>query len=195
MRLHAIALVVLCALWPATALAQPAATSQQTIDNLNTAINGEANASHKYTLFARKADEEGHRQVAKLFRAVALAESIHRKNHEQVLRGLGIKPTPPVIENVKVGTTRENLEVPIKGEREEQDEMYPAFVTQARRDNMPAATRSFTFALNTEAQHHKLFEDALAKLGRNPPTDYYVGQVSGDTVTRPTDREPYEKVE
>jgi rubrerythrin len=195
MRLHAIALVVLCALWPATGFTQPGAAPQQTIDNLNAAIHGEANAAHRYTLFARKADEEGHRQVAKLFRAAALAESIHQKNHEQVLRGLGLEPKRPVIEHVKVGTTRENLEVPIKGEREEQDETYPAFVKQARRDNVPAATRSFTFALNTEAQHHKLFEDALARLGRNPSTDYYVGQVSGDTVTEPTDREPYKKIE
>jgi rubrerythrin len=203
-------LILLGASWPAGGFAQPAtppqkatpqkatpqkATPQTTIDNLSNAIQGEANASHRYTLFAKKADEEGYRQVAKLFRAASLAESIHRKNHEKVLRELGIEPKQPEIEDVKVGATRENLRVPIEGEANETDDMYPAFVEEARRQNVPAAAQSFTYALDTEAQHLKLFKDALAKLGRNPPTDYYVGKVSGNTMTKPLDREPSTKVE
>lgn len=195
MKVLAIFLCLLGTLVPAVALAEPAPTRQKTIDNLNTAIQGEASASHRYALFAKKADQEGYFQVAKLFRAASLAESIHRKNHEKVMRDLGLEPNRPTIEDVKVGTTRENLEVPVKGEANEQDEMYPAFVKQARADNVPAATRSFTYALNTEAEHLKLFKDALANLGRNGATDYYVGKVSGDTVTKPTSREPYTKVD
>lgn len=195
MKVHPLWLALVCALWPAMGLAQKTATPQKTIDNLNTAIQGEANASHRYTLFAQKADDEGYAQVAKLFRAAALAESIHEKNHEQALRGLGVEPKPPVIEQVKVGTTRENLEVPIKGEANEADKMYPEFVKEAQRQNVTAAARSFTYALNTEAEHEKLFKDALANLGHNPPTDYYVGKTSGDTVTKPTTRESYTKVE
>ena len=109
--------------------------------------------------------------------------------------GLGVEPTAPKLEDVKVGTTRENLEVPIKGESQEQEEMYPAMVKQARRDNVPAAVTSFTYALDTEGEHARLFRDALAQLGHNPPADYYVGEVSGDTVTRPTQKEPYRKVD
>ena len=47
-----------------------------------------------------------------------------------------------------------------------------------------------------------LFDEATGKtmsrlehLGHNAPSDYYVGKVSGDTVTAPTTREPYTKVE
>lgn len=195
MRIYVIGLAFLCGLWPATVWAQSAARPTKTIDNLNAAIEGEANATHRYSLFARKADEEGYAQVAKLFRAASLAESIHQKNHEKVLRDLGVTPRPPVIQDVKVATTRQNLEVPIKGESNEQEEMYPAMVKEARRENVPAAVKSFTYALNTEAEHAKLFKDALAKLGHNPPVDYYVGQISGDTVTKPSGREPYKKVE
>ena len=194
MKLHLLLLVLACTVWPATGLAQTS-SPQKTIDNLNTAIQGEANASHRYTLFAQKADTEGYGQVAKLFRAAAVAESIHQRNHESVLRSLGVEPKPPVLEKVSVGTTRQNLEIPIKGEANEADSMYPQFVAEARRQNVPGAVKSFTYALDTEAEHEKLFKDALAQLGHNPPTDYYVGKVSGDTVTAPTGREPYAKVE
>ena len=192
-----VAVVALIAglMWPAVAYSQQARKPTQTIKNLNEAIEGEANASHRYTLFARRADEDGFAQVAKLFRAAALAESIHQRNHEKVLRDLGIEPKAPEVEDVKVGTTRENLEVPIKGESNEKDEMYPEMVKQARREGVPAAVTSFTYALDTEAKHARLFRDALAQLGHNRRVDYYVGETSGDTVTKPTQKEAYRKVE
>lgn len=189
-----IPVLVAIALWPLASFAQAPVRPQRTIDNLNAAIQGEANASHRYTLFARQADQEGYKQVAKLFRAAALAESIHEKNDVAVLRDMGLEPKPPVIENVVVGTTRQNLEAPIKAERNEEETMYPEMIAQARREHVPAAARSFTYAMNTEAEHGRLFASALANLGHNPPVDYYVGTVSGDTVTRPTGREPYTKV-
>lgn len=195
MKLGLVVFLLCGVMLPAVAFSQEGRKSTQTIDNLNAAIDGEANASHRYTLFAAKADEEGYAQVAKLFRAAALAESIHQRNHEKVLRDLGVEPRSPKLKDVKVGTTRENLEVPVKGESQEQEEMYPAMVKQARRDNVPEAVTSFMYALNTEGEHARLFNDALAQLGHNPRADYYVGQTSGDTVTTPTQKETYRKVE
>jgi len=194
MRLTVITFLLCGVMWPAVALSQAQPKPQQTIDNLNAAIEGEANASHRYTLYARRADEDNYRQVAKLFRAAALAESIHQKNHQKVLRDLGVEPTSPALDDVKVGTTRENLEGPVKGESKEQDEMYPAMVKQARRDNVPEAVTSFTYALKTEGEHARLFRDALAQLGHNPRVNYYVGQTSGETVTKPTQKETFRKV-
>lgn len=194
MKPQAILLALLCAWWPATSHAQKE-MPQKTIENLNAAVQGEANAAHRYTLFAEKADREDYGQVARLFRAAALAESIHQKNFERALRELGAEPKEPKLEDVKIGTTAQNLQVPIQGEANEADKMYPMFVKQAERDNIPAAAKAFTYALNTEAEHEKLFKDALDRLGQNPPTKYYVGKISGDTVTKPTDREPYTKVE
>src|SRR6187455_3825357 len=114
MKLGLVVFLLCGVMWPAVAFSQEGRKSTQTIDNLNAAIDGEANASHRYTLFAAKADEEGYAQVAKLFRAAALAESIHQRNHEKVLRDLGVEPKSPKLKDVKVGTTRENLEVPVK---------------------------------------------------------------------------------
>ena len=47
----------------------------KTMDNLATAFAGESQANRKYLAFAKRADDEGYPQVAKLFRAAAAAFS------------------------------------------------------------------------------------------------------------------------
>jgi len=53
----------------------------KTTDNLKEAFAGESQANRKYLAFAKKADDEGLPQVAKLFRAAAAAETIHAHAH------------------------------------------------------------------------------------------------------------------
>ena len=59
-----------------------------TLDNLKEAFAGESQANRKYLAFAKKADEEGYHQVAKLFRAAAAAETVHAHNHLTVMKGI-----------------------------------------------------------------------------------------------------------
>ncbi len=59
-----------------------------TMDNLKEAFAGESQANRKYLAFAKKADEEGYPQVAKLFRAAAEAETVHAHNHLMVMDGI-----------------------------------------------------------------------------------------------------------
>src|SRR3974377_925327 len=84
-----------------------AKVSSQTLDNLNTAFQGESNAAHRYEAFAKKADAEGYAQAARLFRAAARAESIHRENHKQAILALGGKVKDFKLDELKVGTTTE----------------------------------------------------------------------------------------
>ena len=125
-----------------------------------------------------------------------LAESIHEKNDRAVLRGMGLEPRPPLIEDVTVGTTRENLEGPIKGERNEQENLYPAMISVAGASRANAGRGE---ELHVRDEHGGRARHAVRRCARQPrahaPVDYYVGTVSGDTVTRPTGREPYTKVE
>ena len=51
-----------------------------TNDNLMEAFAGESQANRKYLAFAKKADEEGLHQIARLFRAAAEAETVHAHN-------------------------------------------------------------------------------------------------------------------
>lgn len=155
--------------------------SEATMTNLNKAFKGESNASHRYELFAQKADKEGYKQIAKLFRAVSMAESIHRNNHKAAILSLGGKPEVVNYDSVTVGSTKENLQAPLKGETYEKDVMYPTFIKQAKADEIPDAVKTFTFSENAEKQHEKLFEDALNNLGKNKPVDYCVSRISGAT--------------
>jgi len=158
-------------------------TSVKTLENLMTAYNGESNAAHRYEAFAKKADEEGYGQVASLFRAAAAAEKVHIENHAKVIRSMGGMPKAE-IESPEVKTTRENLEAALKGETYEKDVMYPEFIAQAKAASNKPAIRSFSLAKVVEAEHAKLYQDALNRLEsmKGSGKVYYVCLVCGNTV-------------
>lgn len=164
-----------------------ATLSADTLKNLNTAYLGESNASARYAAFAVQADKENLPQVAKLFRAAARAEAIHRDNHKAViLEGGGTLDQTP-LESVKAGTTAENLKAAFAGESYERDTMYPQFLAQAKAENAREAVRTLRFAAEAEAQHAMLYADALEALGENPKTDYYVCPTCGATLPKAPD--------
>ncbi len=136
--------------------------------NLKEAFAGESQANRRYLAFARKAEEEGYPQVARLFRAAAEAETIHALNH---LRELG-----------EVKSTRENLEMAINGESYEFQKMYPKMIEEAEAEGNKEAKRSFELANAVEKVHGELYKKALENLGKNEEVDYYVCQVCGNTV-------------
>jgi len=140
-----------------------------TQDNLKEAFAGESQANRKYLAFADKAQQEGYKQVARLFRAAADAETVHAKNHLRVMGG--------------VGKTAENLKSAISGETAEFKEMYPKFIEQAKKETASdAVILSFDIANQVEKIHANLYRNALDNLGKNSETDYYVCQICGNTV-------------
>ena len=155
----------------------------KTLDNLQTAYNGESNANAKYLAYALKAEEEGFHKVARLFRAAASAEEVHLKNHAEVIKGMGSTPMAK-IKLPEVKSTRENLEDAIKGETYEQTTMYPEFLAQAKKEKNPAAIQTFTYAQEAEAEHAKLYKKALSGLGAWKKADvyFYVCPICGYTV-------------
>lgn len=141
-----------------------------TLDNLMEAFAGESQANRKYLAFAKKADEEGYFQVARLFRAAAAAETVHAHNHLTVMKG--------------IGNTEENLKEAIKGEVEEFTKMYPAFIEESKEEGNKAATWTFDVANQVEEIHASLYEKALKTLGENVETIYYVCNFCGNTVEK-----------
>ena len=63
----------------------------KTENNLLEAFAGESQANRKYLAFSDKADAEGHKQVAKLFRAAAAAETVHAHAHLRALGGSRVR--------------------------------------------------------------------------------------------------------
>jgi rubrerythrin len=154
-----------------------------TLDNLQTAFNGESNANAKYLLFAKKADADGYAKVAALFRAAARAEEIHAKNHATVIRRMGGEPKAD-IESAEVKSTRENLQVAIAGETYEFETMYAGFLDQVRAEKDTVAERTFHYASEAEKGHARLYSDALAHLDAwKVAAPFYVCPVCGHTVT------------
>lgn len=162
------------------------AKAPSTLDNLQTAFNGESNARVRYLAFAGRADQDGFGPVASLFRAAARAEQIHAANHAVVIRNLKAEPQAR-IETSVVKSTRENLATAIEGETYERDVMYPAFLGQARAEGNQAASRTFHLALKAEAEHARLFTEALDQLERlrGSGIAYYVCPVCGFTTATP----------
>jgi rubrerythrin len=149
----------------------------KTEKNLLEAFAGESQANRKYLAFAKKADAEGYKQIAKLFRAAADAETVHALNH---LRELG-----------EIKSTRENLETAISGETHEFESMYPPMIQDAEDEGRKGAVNSFRYANEVEKIHASLYKKAVEMIGKNEEVDYYVCQVCGNTVEgEPPDKCP-----
>ena len=140
----------------------------KTEKDLQEAFSGESQANRKYLAFAKKADQEGYKQIAKLFRAAAEAETVHAHNHLRELGG--------------IKSTKENLIEAINGESYEFQKMYPQMIEDARAEDKKGAERSFSYANEVEKVHADLYKKALENLGSNPDIDYYVCQVCGYTA-------------
>ena len=143
----------------------------KTDENLKAAFAGESQANRRYLAFARKAEEEGFTQVAKLFKAAAEAETIHALNH---LRITG-----------QIKSTLENLDTAVSGETFEFEKMYPSYIDFAKQEGNKQAAWSFDVANKVEKIHAKLYNKAIDALKNRKglkKVDYYVCGVCGNTV-------------
>ena len=156
-----------------------------TLQNLQTAFNGESNAHARYLAFAKQADQEGYAQAAALFRAAARAEEVHANNHAVVIKKMGATPEAK-IETPVVKSTTENLQVAIKGETYEKDVMYPEFLKQARKERNTDAIQTFNYAKTAEIEHAKLYTAAAAdpEKMKAKGASYQVCPVCGFTVPK-----------
>jgi rubrerythrin len=142
----------------------------RTDENLKAAFAGESQANRMYLAFAKKADEEGLPQIAKLFRAAAEAETVHALNH---LRVMG-----------QVKSTLDNLGTAVSGETYEFKKMYPDFIAEAKIEANKPAQLSFDYANKVEQIHANLYQkaiDALKIKKELSKADYYVCAVCGNT--------------
>jgi rubrerythrin len=117
-----------------------------TLENLKEAFAGESQAYQKYSAFARKAEQDGFPNIAKLFRLTARAEKIHAEGHFKSMDG--------------VGSTVDNLQAAIDGETYEYAKMYPPMLEAAERDGHKAK-RMFGYAVEAEAVHANLYTQAM----------------------------------
>jgi rubrerythrin len=142
-----------------------------TDNNLMAAFAGESQANRKYTAFAKRAEADGFQQIARLFRAVAAAETVHALAHFRVAG--------------HVKDTVENLKAAMEGELHEFTAMYPEFIAAAIAEGKKGAQSSFEKANAVEEIHHGLYGEALKAVQAGadlPSADIYVCDICGHTV-------------
>jgi rubrerythrin len=147
-------------------------------EDLKAAFAGESQANRRYLAFAKQAEKDGNPMVARLFRAVAAAETIHAHNHLRAMGG--------------IGTTEENLKAAIAGENYEVVTMYPEFIADAEKDDNKKAGTSFKWAWEVEKSHEQFFKQALAQLGAAAgELEIWVCPVCGNTcIGKPPEKCP-----
>ena len=152
---------------------------KMTEDNLKNAFAGESQAHMRYLIFAEKAEEEGFKNVARLFRAIAYAEQVHAINHYNVL-GM-------------IRSTADNLQEAIDGETYEVNEMYPAYNAVAKLQEERGAQRTTEWALQAERIHAAIYQRAkqFVESGKDIPLEaIYICSVCGYTSEEEFDRCP-----
>ena len=117
-----------------------------TTDNLKESFAGESQANQKYRAFAKRAEQDGLPNIARLFRTTAEAERIHAEGHLRALAG--------------IASTRENLQAAIEGESYEYTTMYPPMLDRAQAEGHRARVM-FGYAVKAEAAHAELYKRAL----------------------------------
>lgn len=142
-----------------------------TIENLADAFAGESQANRRYLAFAKKAEQDGFPQVAKLFRAAAEAETVHAHAHLRAMGG--------------VKGTVENLQEAADGEGHEFKKMYPPYIEEARAEGSKQAEISFTNANAVEEIHYNLYNSAIEAVkggGDLPERKIFICRICGNTV-------------
>ena len=142
------------------------AMSSNTQKNLAYAFAAESKASVRNDAFARKADAEGYAGMARLFRAVSEAESVHARRYLMLMRG-------------KVGSTEENLKAAFESEIKANVDEYPNLIKEATDEGEEAALKAFSHARDVEGRHAELYKKAMNDMLSERETIYYVCQVCG----------------
>ncbi|MCX8118049.1 MAG: rubrerythrin family protein [Desulfobacterota bacterium] len=130
-----------------------------------TVYEAEAKAALRLKVFAKKADQEGLPQMAKLFRVIAFSEEIHGERALRMLR--------------EIKDTESNLKESFQSETGIAGVAYENFIALAENAGDTASATIFSQARDVEEGHAKLYKMAINHLIGERETTYYVCQVCG----------------
>jgi rubrerythrin len=132
---------------------------------LNQAYTGEAKAALRLKVYAKKAEEEGYKQMARLFRVISFSEEIHGARALRVLR--------------EIKGTEENLAASFESEKKVAEVAYDQFVKLAEEAGNKEAVLHFSQSKDVEETHAKLYKQAMSDFMEERETTYYVCEVCG----------------
>ena len=139
--------------------------TEKTRKNIARAFAEESRVLAQMSPFILKAEREGYKELARLFRAVENAKSIHARRFRLLMRG-------------KIGSTRDNLSTALENEIKAKDRFYPQMIKEAR-DASTAVKKAFAQTSRTDEEYTDLFRSAMEDMLTDSETVYYVCQICG----------------
>lgn len=147
-------LALLCVAFGVIAATKP--LPREVREVLLRALTNEREAVARYEVFAQKAEEEGYRGAAALFRAQAAAERTHGERFAALLRAdetpLPPEPTDPIV----AGSTGENLRSAAMAEKAERDGFYREAIEACNEQSSPEIAKVFDQTRDSEVEHGNL---------------------------------------
>lgn len=137
----------------------------KTEQNLINAFAGESQARNRYSFFAKQAKKDGYEQIAEIFLITAENEKEHAKLfYEHIGNTIGqVNSSYPF----ELGTTKENLESAINGEKEEWSILYPEGEKVAREEGFDNIADTFHHVIEAEKHHEKRYSKLLKNVKNN----------------------------
>ena len=129
--------------------------------NLLAAVTGETQANTNYLEFAKVAEKEHRKEIARIFRAISDAELKHAMDEFEILKVLNPAAVKPTSGAATTGTTKQNLQEAVNGETYEYTVMYPGFIAAAEAEGATDARRIFNLARRAEEVHAGIYADLL----------------------------------
>lgn len=135
----------------------------RTEHNVLASFAGESQARSRYTLFARKALEEGYQQIASIFMETAEQELSHARQFFALLEGGTVQISAGYPAGV-VGDTKMNLAEAAAGEREEWSDLYENFAKTAQEEGFPNIANLYKLIAKVEVMHEQRYIKLLERL-------------------------------
>lgn len=153
----------------------------RTKENLMRAFAGESQARNRYTIAAEKARQEGMYTIADIFLYTAEQERAHAERFYELLHSVSgetifIDGGYPVDLNENLA---ELLRAAEHNEKEEFEEVYPAFAEIAKEEGLFEAASAFIQIAEIEHTHQKRFAEIAKMLEEN---QYFAEKETGKWI-------------
>lgn len=128
----------------------------KTEQNLKAAFARESEANRRFLYFARKADSEGHIDVAAMLRAAADDETGHALGHLEFLEETGDPASGLPMDSIE-----DSLRAAIASEVSDSEDMYPAMAREARAEGFDDVADWFETLARADRSHSAKFQTSL----------------------------------
>lgn len=134
-------------------------------EHLSRAFAEASRSAARNSAFALKAEHEGYPQLARLFRTLAEAKSVHARRHLLMMRG-------------KIGSSEENLEEALQQEIIAVEITYPPMIGDAKEAGK-AVKKALGQCRRTDEEQIQILSDAKDDQYEEGQREYVVCQICG----------------